>query len=422
MIESNEHPAKYVRWLALGNFLENYDFALYIHFASILSFLFFPPYFNPDQAVTFSFSITLLYSLLATVVWGNISDGRGRKIPLVWSCIIAAVAMVLIPIQASIFERTIFSAFLFCFLRGCVDFALTGEYLSTNIYITESYSQKKASFYSALVDGVCNLGVIAGLITSIVCLKYFKEGWKYPFFIGAAVAVVAAKVRSDVSESIEFQKLTLNQDELRVSFAKIWETHKSSLQKITCIEMLFGFGFFFIYLYCSKFLMNAGYTPEQILLNNALIAGVQGLASVFYGVLSLKVYALLITKIRAVILILWAVSLIFTFRTFVQDPQMIFVIQAVSVFLALDHIPAIPVFLKSFPVQARSRSFSRAFFIGKNLMYILTSIFIYMIEEQWGYEAVIVSWLVIIGLFTWGVFTYQAEDKIPVALKIKYTY
>lgn len=417
------HPGKYVGWIALGNFLENYDFALYIHFASILSFLFFPPYFNPDETITFSFTITLFCSLFATFVWGKIADLHGRKVPLVWSCIIASGAMCLIPIQASIFEKTIFSALFFCFLRGCVDFALTGEYLSTNIYITESYPQKKASFYSALVDGICNLGVIAGLLTSVFCLRYLGEnGWMYPFFIGGSVAIIAAFTRKKVQESLDFQMVTIQAKEISIPITKIWRDNLFFLKKIIAIETLFGFGFFFVYLYLPKFLIKGGYTPEEILWNNMFVALIQGIACVFYGFLSLKVYALTITKVRSVILLIWSIFLLFTFSDYIQDPHMVFVVQGLTVLLALDHIPAIPIFLKAFPIITRARSFNTAFCLGKNLMYVFTAFFIYSIEEVVGHMGVIAIFCAVILLFIWGVFTFLSKKIDTIQYNANYTY
>lgn len=414
--QPQSHPSKYVAYVALGNFLENYDFALYVHFASILSFLFFPAYFNPDDSIVLSFTISCMISLVATKFWGYISDIKGRKVPLVWSCWIAGIAMFLIPLQATIFEKGLLSAFLFCVLRGCVDFALTGEYLNTNLYITESYPQKQASFFSALVDFVCNMGVATGLLSAVWCMANLGEhGWKVPFVIGGCVALGGWWTRRKIKDSLDFLRIPISPLDLsREQYEKARKELKPLWRKVVGIEMLFGFGFFFVYLYCPKFLLAAGYTVGDVLWNNLYVGLVQGLASLLYGVMALVIPALTITKVRGLILFGWSVFLIFVFSTWVKDPNMVFLIQAVTVFLALDHIPAIPVFLKKFPVIIRARSFNDAFFYGKNCMYLLTAFFIYSIEALIGSVGVIFIWCSIIAIFCYAIWTFEttfSEDQ-----------
>jgi MFS transporter, MHS family, proline/betaine transporter len=422
------HPAKYIYYISIGNFLENYDWALYIHFATLLSFLFFPSNFNPDDSILFGFCMTLICSFAANIVWGYIADTKGRKVPLVWSCIISAAVFFLIPIQGMIFERTIFSAIIFCLLRGMADFALTGEYLSTNIYIAESYKPHMTAFYSGTIDAICNAGVVVSLLISYVCLQYLPEkigcipSWTIPFFIGSSVGLVGYNVRKKVKESLDYQVLKYSQTEKIHSLKEIYRYYAHNINRLVGIEMLFGFGFVFVFIYCSKLLHDAGLSTSEILLNNALISVAQGVASFMWGCLGKIDDPIKVTKLRSYLLILWIVTLWFHFPSIMIDPTQIMIVQAISVTLGLDHIPAIGAFLKGLPTQARSRMFNRAFFIGKNVMYILTSFVIYKAAEKYGIYIIFFMWLTLGIIFAYCVHTYMQESEIPKENRAKFLH
>lgn len=417
------HSLKNLWFIALGNFFECYDFALYTHFAVILSPIFFPASFNPDDSLVFSFILLMFFSIAATLVWGTLSDLKGRKVPLTLSCIIAGIGMFLIPFIPNFLKPSLEAAILFCILRGCINFALMGEYLNSNIYITESYSKKMSSFYTAWIDGLACLGDISALGTALVFMKYFPEnGWKYTFWAGSFLVVLGWIMRQKMEESISFQRIILSKPISLNGLREFLNGHSYNFKRFIAIESLFGCGFVFIFIYCSKFLMRGGYEATDILFNSLQLIVVQCLACLVYGGLSLVICPLLITKVRSVILFFWLLFLVFTFDGIVKDLFMLKIVQGVSVILMLDHIPAIPIFLKAFPIQLRSRTFSCAFLIGKSVVYILALLIFNVIEQALIVSDVIIFLIFFASLFMWAVFTYKTYEDLDTSLKIRYEY
>jgi MFS family permease len=325
-------------------------------------------------------------------------------------------------------ERTLYSAFLFCLLRGIADFALTGEYLSSNIYIAESYSKSQTAYYSGLLDLVCNLGVVASLVISFISLRFLPQkiyevpSWTFPFFIGSIVALVGYQTRKKVKESLDYTILKYSSEEKIVSIKEIYLYYKHNILRIVGIELLFGFGFVFVYVFCVKLLVEAKMSPSEILLNNAIVALIQGLSSYMWGWLAYDYDPIKITKMRSYLLLIWILSLGICFSSFITSPVEIFVCQCFSVILGVDHIPSIGVLLKGLPIQARSRTFNKAFFIGKTVMYILTSFVIYKLSDMFGFNIIFYAWLIIGVIFSYCIHTYIQYENIPFENKMRFLH
>lgn len=421
--QSQSHPLKNLWFITLGNFFECYDFALYTHFSVILSPIFFPAFFNPDDSLVFSFILMMFFSIMATLVWGTLSDLKGRKVPLRWSCIIAGIGMFLIPFIPNFFKPSLEAAILFCILRGCINFALMGEYLNSNIYVTESYSKKMSPFYTAWIDGLACLGDISALGTALFFMKYLPEnGWKYTFWAGSFLIALGWIMRQKMEESLSFQRIKISKPISLNGLKEFLNGHSYNFKRFIAIESLFGCGFVFIFIYCSKFLIREGYGTTDILFNSFQLVVVQCVACLIYGVLSLVICPLLITKVRSVILFFWLLFLAFNFNEIIKDLFMLKITQMVSVLLMLDHIPAIPVFLKAFPIQLRSRTFSCAFLIGKSIVYIIALLLFNIIEQGLGLPWVIMLLMVFASLFMWAVFTYKTYEDLDISLKVQYEY
>jgi MFS transporter, MHS family, proline/betaine transporter len=424
---NNSFSKKPLVYLGIGNFFECFDFALYTHLAAILSPLFFPSFFNPDESLIFSFVTLMLFSLLATLIWGTVSDLKGRKVPLVWSCLCAGIGMILIPFIPDFLEPSISAAVLFCCLRGVVSFSLTGEYINTNIYITESYPQKRSPAYTAFIDGFACIGDLTSLGLATLCLKYLPSwGWKVCFFSGSFLLFAGFFFRRNLQESLSYSRLTTSKDQYLNSVQTIKEFlngHTLNFYRFISIESLFGCGFVFIFIYCSKFLLQIGYKSDEILINSIFLIIIQMLACFLYGGLSLFFSPIMITKVRATILCFFLVGLLtYGFEQVVCNPSHLFIVQAICVLLMLDHIPSIPVLLKSFPIQLRSRVFNSSFLVGKSIVYILTLLLFDVLEKVAGFSGVVVLLILFSTLFIWGIFTFETYDELDSKLKIKYEY
>lgn len=116
--------------LMLGTALEWYDFAIYSGLSSTISSVFFPssdPVLQ-DIALWGVFAVGFIVRPLGSVVFGHIADACSRKLALVSSIVLMALATMLIGCIPSYNSIGVAAPVLLAILRALQGFAMGGEY------------------------------------------------------------------------------------------------------------------------------------------------------------------------------------------------------------------------------------------------------------------------------------------------------
>lgn len=212
---ANERPAgRNTLFGTLGAAMEWYDFTLYVFLAPVISRLFFPAEDEiASLLATFGvFAAGYLMRPLGAAVLGNLGDTRGRKVALAISIAMMGTGMLLIgllPTEASI---GVLAPILLVALRLVQGFSLGGEFSGSIVLLAESAEPRRRGFTTNLVQistgsgFLLSSGTVAALHLLLTDAQMDTFGWRIPFFLGAALGVLALFLlltRVTVDEQIE---------------------------------------------------------------------------------------------------------------------------------------------------------------------------------------------------------------------------
>ncbi|WP_334161849.1 MFS transporter [Phenylobacterium sp.] len=195
-----------------GNLVEWYDWFAYSSFA-----LYFAPHFFPAGDTTAQllqtaaiFAVGFFARPLGAWLMGLYADRRGRREALAVSVAMmcaGALAIALLPDARQIGEWAAIGLLAARILQGL---SVGGEYGASATYISEMASRARRGFwasfqYVTLIAGqLLALAVLILLQTLMDPADLADWGWRIPFFIGGALAVVVFWIRRGMDESASY--------------------------------------------------------------------------------------------------------------------------------------------------------------------------------------------------------------------------
>lgn len=201
---------------AIGNLLEWYDFAIYASLASVLGPLFFPAA-SPAAGLLASLSVLAVGYVarpIGAVVFGQISDRRGRRTSLAIIIIMMGVATVgigLLPTYAAI---GIAAPILLVVARTLQGLSIGGEFSTASTYLVELAPPGRRGLYGSIIYATAALGFALGLgvimlLNVIVTPQGVSDGWwRLAFILGAPLLLIGRYLRRRAVESPAFERST----------------------------------------------------------------------------------------------------------------------------------------------------------------------------------------------------------------------
>ncbi len=196
----------------IGNGLEWYDYALYGHFAALISRHFFPAG-DPKVALIATFGIFaagFLMRPIGAMFFGYIGDKYGRKNALALSILLMAIPTACIGLLPTYEMIGIYAPILLTLIRLVQGVAIGGEFGGSIVYLVEHSGEKhrnligSTSIISMLI-GVLFGAAISTFLAEIMTDENFNNyGWRIPFILGLFIGLVGLYIRTSLSESPVF--------------------------------------------------------------------------------------------------------------------------------------------------------------------------------------------------------------------------
>jgi MHS family alpha-ketoglutarate permease-like MFS transporter len=192
-----------------GNLVEWYDFYAYAFTALYFKDAFFPGSDPTVQLLNTAavFAIGFLMRPIGGWVFGRLADKHGRRTSMVISVIMMCAGSLFIALMPTYASIGILAPILLLLARMLQGLSVGGEYGTTATYMSEVALAGKRGFYSSF-QYVTLIGgqLLASLVVLLVQLALSPDdlrvwGWRIPFFIGAATAVIALYLRRTLPET-----------------------------------------------------------------------------------------------------------------------------------------------------------------------------------------------------------------------------
>jgi MHS family alpha-ketoglutarate permease-like MFS transporter len=198
---------------SIGNLVEGYDWLVYSTFSLYFAHIFFPDSDRTVQLLNTAavFSVGYIMRPIGAVLLGWFADRQGRKAALIVSLFMMCFGSLMIAVTPGYGSIGIGAPVILVIARMLQGLSMGGEYGASAAYLTEMSPPARRGFfvsfhYVTLLGGQL-LSILALVLLQFVLLtpeQLDSWGWRIPFVIGAALAIVAGLLRRNIDESPAF--------------------------------------------------------------------------------------------------------------------------------------------------------------------------------------------------------------------------
>lgn len=267
-------PARRLRNIvggSAGNLVEWFDWYAYAAFALYFAPIFFPSEDPTAQLLSAAgvFAVGFLMRPVGAWIMGVYADRKGRKAGLTLSVSLMCAGSLIIGCTPGYADIGLAAPALLLFARLLQGVSVGGEYGSSATYLSEMATAKNRGFWSSFQYVTLISGQLLALILLIVLQQTMDKnalaswGWRIPFFVGAALAVVVFWLRRRLDETNAF-KAEDTQAAPRSSATLLIRKHPKEALLVFGLTAGGTLAFYTYTTYLQKFLVNtSGFTKES---------------------------------------------------------------------------------------------------------------------------------------------------------------
>jgi metabolite-proton symporter len=241
-----------------GNFLEQYDFFVFVFYARQIGQTYFP---NTDPFASMAnslavFAVGFFMRPLGAIILGAFIDRKGRRLGLIVTLAMMAVGTLSIAVTPSYAQIGIAAPIIVLAGRLLQGFSAGVELGGVSVYLAEIATPGNRGFYVSWQSGSQQVAVIfaallgAGLTATLSAADMNSFGWRIPLLVGCAIIPLIFWLRRSLVETEAFEKMD----------------HAKSATEIFRIVgqnwPLILVGFSMVVLTTTAFYLITGYTPN----------------------------------------------------------------------------------------------------------------------------------------------------------------
>lgn len=199
---------------ALGNLVEWYDWYVYSAFSLYFAPVFFPGSDPLAQLLNTSGIFALGFFMRPVGGWllGRLADRRGRRTALTLSVTLMCAGSLVIALTPGFGAIGIAAPIVLTLARMLQGLSVGGEFGTSATYIAEVAGDAHRGFWSGIQYATLVLGQLVALAILLLLRFVFLDeatleawGWRVPFLIGAALAVIVFWLRRGIAETDAFR-------------------------------------------------------------------------------------------------------------------------------------------------------------------------------------------------------------------------
>jgi len=260
---------------SVGNLVEWFDWYVYASFSLYFAKAFFPKGDQTAQLLSAAavFAVGFLMRPVGAWMMGAYADRVGRKAALTLSMVMMCGGSLVIALTPGYATIGVVAPIILVLARMFQGLSVGGEYGASATYMSEMASAKNRGFWTSWQYVTLIMGQLLALATLMVLQATLPEseleswGWRIPFFMGGALAVVAFYLRSSIDETPAFEQLKAKavEDNLPPKGGTISALLAHPREALMVIGMTMGgsLAFYAFTTYMQKYLHNtSGFSKE----------------------------------------------------------------------------------------------------------------------------------------------------------------
>ena len=269
-----------------GNLVEWYDWYAYAAFT-----LYFAPHFFPSEDRTAQllsaagiFAVGFLMRPIGAWAMGIYADRHGRKSGLTLSVALMCAGSLLIAVTPGYEVIGVGAPLLLVVARLIQGLSIGGEYGASATYLSEMAGRDRRGFYSSFQYVTLIAGQLVAICVLLILQAVLTEqqldnwGWRIPFLIGGALAVIVFWLRRGLSETQSFHVAKADAAP-RSGLIELVTKHPRETLTVMLLTAGGTIAFYAYSIYMQKFLVNtAG-------LSRAAASQINGITLFFFMVL-----------------------------------------------------------------------------------------------------------------------------------------
>jgi MHS family alpha-ketoglutarate permease-like MFS transporter len=253
-----------------GNLVEWYDWYAYSAFTLYFAPVFFPAGDRTAQLLSAAavFAVGFVMRPIGAWLMGMYADRKGRKAGLSLSVSLMCAGSLLIAVTPGYASIGTWAPALLVLARMMQGLSVGGEYGASATYLSEAAGARRRGFYSSFQYVTLISGQLIALAVLIVLQQAMSEealeawGWRIPFAVGAALAVIVFYIRRRLTETESFEKAKA-EGAPRSSGASLFRDHPKAALLVMALTAGGTLAFYAYTTYMQKFLVNtAGFGRE----------------------------------------------------------------------------------------------------------------------------------------------------------------
>jgi MHS family alpha-ketoglutarate permease-like MFS transporter len=245
-----------------GNFVEWFDWFAYSAFALYFSRAFFPDGDQTAQLLNAAaiFAVGFIARPVGAWLFGAYADRAGRRAALTLSVALMCGGSLMIAVIPTGFG--VASAALLLLARLVQGLSVGGEYGASATYLSEMAERHRRGLWSGFLYVTLTGGQLAALLLQVVLQRILTEqqlydwGWRIPFVVGAALAVVVWWIRRGIHETRSFTAVSGAVSE-RGRALILFRQYPKETFTVMALTAAGGVGFYTYTTYMQKLLVNS---------------------------------------------------------------------------------------------------------------------------------------------------------------------
>lgn len=255
-----------------GNLVEWYDWYAYAAFTLYFAPSFFPQDDRTAQLLSAGaiFAVGFLMRPVGAWLMGTYADRHGRKAGLTLSILMMSAGSMLIALSPTYDSIGIGAPLLLVLARLIQGLSVGGEYGASATYLSEMAGARRRGFWSSFQYVTLIMGQLVALAVLLVLQSVLSEqaleqwGWRIPFAIGGALALIVLVLRRRLMETEHFERVAATHDARRSSFAALIRHHPGAAALVIALTAGGTLAFYTYSTYMQKYLVNSsGFSRES---------------------------------------------------------------------------------------------------------------------------------------------------------------